>query len=1139
MDLHAIKTISCTTSKLMVRTGLFRLLFGVIYASVLVFALYYQSDLFTNELLAQATLSSFIPYMNVFLFTLLLVLPVVFFAAGVLAKNVKYPTHEVIYARPESNVEYLLGTFWGILRVVLGTGIVSLAIAAVVHLFISSSPFHILPYLFYFFTLLLPSFVFVTGLSLLVSSLIQQRGVALLVLLGLLFGFCYLPGYDGISVIDPFGIGLPAAFSDVTGFPEAGSYLLQRLGWLLLGGAFLGFSISRFHRLPNAPHGRKGVNGIATLVLLLGVCCCALQPISRYQEKHARERYSAAYTKYNDTGKLTLLKQEIEYGQQGNTLHVKSRMVVQNQTGKPLRQPVFYLNPSLNISALRVEGVEASFKREHQVILFSKEVTTGDSLTIEMEYAGKVDDRVMYLDVPDELTNDRAGNRYLNCRFGKKHLFLSSQFTLLIPECLWYPVTRPPVNPLMTYDIQREFTEYSLKVTTPAGMTAISQGHRSGQEGVVSFRNDQPLSGLSLCIGPYTRYTLPGEGRDFELYLFKGHESLLRGLELLRDTIPGLLEGIIGDLETTYGKEYPFRFLKGIETPVSFAAYYRNERGTSEFVQPEMLFLPERAVTLHSGNFSGLQTWIKREPERFRQGMRKEVSDLEMDIDLFRMFITRNFILEQVPQPTNPAEVKVRYLNPLRLADQEINSYHVSALFFHYSGYIHSPEYPVMDILFHSLLQQEKVGDLRQEFAKVLPQEAVDYLNGNNLKNALHDKHVPPRLMHEVVKLKSNDLKYWFTPHGVPGDSLMKFMFDYTREHHFRVVDFGGFNDKFKSRFGVDWFDVLPAWYTTSQLPAFIVKDYLFRNVEVGQPGKLYRVEFKVYNDSDVNGVVSLVTEEMVRPRVIELVTRSYVIPPREGRHIVFTRDDIPMMSGMNTNISRNLPRMWGLMRPGESVISHDTSQGITPVDPAYFLPPPRETIVDNSDEGFQAYNERSVRFFSPSKFQKESTVSSDYNRMFRDIWSACMSVSAYGIHYFTCTGKRAGTGNARVEWKTGLTKPGEYELFAYVTNLPKNVAPWLSESYAERHGIRGGNLPPPPFYQHYTVVYGKEAVEVIIDLATVAGYEGEWMSLGRYSLPEGECRVILSDLGDPAHQIIYADAVKWVSLSRQQKLVD
>ena len=171
--------------------------------------------------------------------------------------------------------------------------------------------------------------------------------------------------------------------------------------------------------------------------------------------------------------------------------------------GRELDEIVFFLNPALKISSLKVQGEEMSFRREGQVVIVNKRVSSAGKMKIEIVYAGGIDDRICYLDVPDISYQDTRTCSYLTCRFGKRNAFLGKDYTLLLPECLWYPVTVPPVNPVSPFDVSRQFTIFNLTISGHGKQKVISQGEKSVYRDRVVFKNRNPVTGLSLCMGDY------------------------------------------------------------------------------------------------------------------------------------------------------------------------------------------------------------------------------------------------------------------------------------------------------------------------------------------------------------------------------------------------------------------------------------------------------------------------------------------------------------------------------------------------------------------------------------------------------------------------------------------------------------
>ena len=142
-------------------------------------------------------------------------------------------------------------------------------------------------------------------------------------------------------------------------------------------------------------------------------------------------------------------------------------------------------------------------------------------------------------------------------------------------------------------------------------------------------------------------------------------------------------------------------------------------------------------------------------------------------------------------------------------------------------------------------------------------------------------------------------------------------------------------NREFVEKFGVDWMDVLPAWYENRKIPVFFVRDFKVENVTSQEDGegslsgfafsggftipdqanRRSRVSVNVFNDSDVDGVVSFEARDVTfsgmnsrrqgRERE-KVVTRNFLVKAGTGMQIAVVLKG--MTSTFNTNISSNLP---------------------------------------------------------------------------------------------------------------------------------------------------------------------------------------------------------------------------------------
>ena len=103
---------------------------------------------------------------------------------------------------------------------------------------------------------------------------------------------------------------------------------------------------------------------------------------------------------------------------------------------------------------------------------------------------------------------------------------MGDKYTLLTPECLWYPVAVSPVNLSFLHATGKDFTDFRLRVFDPSRRSVVSQGERIREGDSVRFYNWQRLQGVTLCMGNFESRSVRVDSVMFELYSFKGHDQL-------------------------------------------------------------------------------------------------------------------------------------------------------------------------------------------------------------------------------------------------------------------------------------------------------------------------------------------------------------------------------------------------------------------------------------------------------------------------------------------------------------------------------------------------------------------------------------------------------------------------------------
>ena len=126
------------------------------------------------------------PYVNAVLFSVLQSFIIIFLAGNFLSRNRKCTSNEAFDVRPIANGEYIWGKGLGVVYLLTTLNVMVVLLVFVINLFGSVQPCSVWLYLFYFFTLTLPSLLFMTGCTILVKSFIKSEFLGVLFLLSFL-----------------------------------------------------------------------------------------------------------------------------------------------------------------------------------------------------------------------------------------------------------------------------------------------------------------------------------------------------------------------------------------------------------------------------------------------------------------------------------------------------------------------------------------------------------------------------------------------------------------------------------------------------------------------------------------------------------------------------------------------------------------------------------------------------------------------------------------------------------------------------------------------------------------------------------------------------------------------------------------
>ncbi|WP_059026135.1 hypothetical protein [Gabonibacter massiliensis] len=1019
--------------------------------------------------------ASSIPLRGIYFLNLFQSVIVTFIACDIHRKRKKAETREVFSVRPIGNGRSFLGESLGIFIPFLVIDVIFMIICVFINMFMPDSPVNPLVNLFYLLTYVLPTLIFITGLSLIVNRLVKYPFVSWLILLAFLyFAYTYLttPLH---GILDFRGSLLPDSFSTIVGFMHLGDYLLQRGVFLLLGTSFLYFAVLFTKRLPGVPGRRRYFIVPASLFLVIAIGLGFFY-IEKFRTRFKnRIEYRAVFLKYDEYPKARVLEHDITYRPMGDNFSATSRMKIQNRKKVTMDRLLLFLNPGLKIDKLESGGQNLSFHRDRQVIVIERPLAPGENIEIEMEYEGCIDEDIYQVNIPDEdffspvMYSSRGEN------YGKRSAFVSGKYTLLLPPLMWYPMAVAPVG--LQASSETDFTDYTLHVKKPGDMTVLSQGKPTSEGDKVTFHNLQNLTGLSLCIGKYEKRAITVDSLTVEFYTYPGNDFYLKFLdeweELEEDNperernLTRIFNRCKAIIEEGKPNPYPFHYFKLVEVPVSFL----NSVPFSDNIQPEIAFFEERFCTK-----------THRKP-----GTLSGRSSRDMSVQEYMLYNDMPYYLDRV---------------------------NTSHIFTDHNRSITSDRYRGMDLIFNQMIQPEEVR------LNITP-KILNRIVEKGLEGVITEGYSPEQSI--AISLKVSHLLGYLTT-ITTWDSLTRFTREFSERARFREADFDSFVEEFERRFGQNIKEYMDEWYASRQLPLLSIKDLSCKTTKETQV-----IDFKVGNFSETEGIVSVITRGWTQSGEETIVNcRGYRIEPGGCKRIV-VHENLRYSLKLTTNYSGNLPKNI-LLNRGESPLSGPVpKEGVIPLDRDQFYPP-GEIVVDNEDENFQLIDSANNR-----KRLADLIKSEDNQEYFfagcnikANAWGGPALENglnkAYGEYIRSAFTKAVGTGQFKAEWTASLPEAGKYEIF-------------IHRPHVETQNIDQYTTDYPGMKNYYTVYTsgGKEEIVLEVQKGDPAWLSLGTFSLpagaSRVVLDDRGVPPIESDGGLKYAQLVVADAVKWVKL--------
>jgi len=1081
------------------------------------------------------SLSGSIPLFSFKLFNVYQGIIVVFMATEFFKRDRRTDSTQVIFARSFSNTSYILGKFLGVLGLFALLNILLGVITALIHLFVSETPFSLTAYLLYFLTLNLPTLVFFIGLSFVLAVVIRSQ--AAVILLGLaVSSLCLVVlGNKAYFIPDVFGFHTPLMYSDFIGLGNGAQLLQLRLPYVLLGLGFIFGTVLLAKRLRQSPLATAISGALSALLILsaLGVIFGHIQ--SNRGTDALRRDLLAESRKYAGLPALSMESCSLDVGFSGSVLSASAEILLKNGQEAPAESLLLTLNPGLQVSRVTAGESTLDFVREGHLLLIqpADPLAPGTGVTIRIEYAGTPLEAYCYLDIDGK--DLRKPSQLGLYSIPKKYIFLSDKLIHLTPESGWYPRAGIPLSHRFPGAVAFDFSQYALTVRLPEGLTAVSQGlpevGQSGGETTYTFRPKTPLPQISLTIGPFEERTLSVQEIEYSLFTLPGHDYFTQYFDAMTEDLPKTITQLKDEFEVTLGLDYPYERLALVEVPIHFFSHKRLWSAVSETVQPQTVFLPEMGTLCVGADFASQDRMARRKRGGNRRGG-KDVTPAEIQNWFFTRFVRTNLL----GTGEEGRGARDTALSPMTESDVDAK-YNLLPNYFTFTSTLASDRWPILHSALESWLQ-DRILAPRFRFNRsggLTDQEKTNrLLDGRSMTELLEDESLSDDQLNDVILAKGNYLMTAIESR-IQEDKFDERLLSFIQENKFSTITEEEF---LRFLFAYKEFDLEPlmaAWYEETRVPAFTIGSVGLYTVRDGEQERNH-VRLPITNISDTEGVVKLSMMTMSSRTGIRKGGKGWeleftvLIPPKTTKEIGILLDTQPLVLQMDTTISRNIPStmnvpLWERRSEeaetffeGERSFPYEEDRSGTP----------GEYIVDNEDPGFAVAGGgdnrlRSAirRLFARLGDDADYIGFNPYNPPGR--WTPVIQQNFYGTILHTGHMISVGEGSNRVSWTVDLPEGGSYDIYFY------NETGGRRGGRGQRGGGRVQNKQPTQEEKHFIVQHEDGTEEIAFNIQDSP--QG-WVLLGTFRLDAGTNTVEQTDKGKGA--FLTADAVKWVKASTE-----
>jgi len=1111
MSLHHIRSIALYETKTLLRSWFFRIfaLISVVVLSFFNFGVLIQSGGGAGEWQAKG-LPSVIPYVNLLFLNVVQAVIAIFLASDFLKRDRKLDTTEVIYMRPMTNGGYVAGKTLGNLAVFIILNLIILAVSLIFNLITRNTPVNGTAYLWYFLLISIPTLVYIMGLSFLMMSLIRNQAVTFVVLLGYVAISLFYLKAKFYHLFDYMAFNIPMTFSDFVGFGDLDRILVHRGMYFCLGLACVFFTVILLRRLPNSAGSVSYSAIFGSVFLMLGVYLGYDHVSSYLEDQQVRTAMLALNDRYLEVKQADVTAYRISLEHRGETIACRSTMDVENKGTATISPVVFTLNPGLTPTHVAVDGKEHPFNRELNILeLTGLSLDPGEKIQVVCAYEGTINEAACYLDIDDET---RMGPyRNFMYQIDKRYAFVMPGYVLLTRESNWYPVPGAGFGHQNTQWFSRQFSDYTLEVTTTPGLTAISQGVAAHEAGQYTFTSSHPQSQISLVIGNYEQIHKNVEGLDFHVCVAQGHDYFSGFFEEINDTVPSVIMESLQDFERGIDLFYPFERISLVEVPIQFYSYERILSGTREQMQPEMILYAEKGVLTREADFFGRMN----SGRGFGPSRDENLTPREKKIGVLQNFLS-TFTREQGRPDFSRSRGQMQ-------VEERKNPFYVFPLFYNYAHYIHSDRWPVTDRVFEANKKQANegfgMGWMRDMQGMSEDEQGNLALLSQSFEEILLDPE-RKQIVDNVIQLKGAAL-FSIIKRKTGEEAFEDFLYDFLERTKFQVAGINEFNEELRERFGIELIPSMESWFRSKELPAFLIGNVDAVNVLDGDQMKTM-VKFKISNTESAEGIVS------VDFRIgggfggrfggmggsPETIRKLIHLEGNQTKGVSLLLNGTPRGAAIRTFTSKNIPSE---IRLSFDDVKEDKKavpfEGEQVVDIPVRVAEDHETIVDNEDPNFIAGADQEMGLLRRLLIHEEEHADkyAGFSRWRAPrTWTLTTNSGFYGAYVRSAHYIRSGEGDQKATWNIPVRENGYYDVFVYVFKETRGF------------GRRGGADNKGEY--HYIIHHDDGDEEASVELKTA---DAGWNHLGAFYFSPDTAVVEMTNRSQA--RMVVADAVKLV----------